>query len=393
MLRHNLILTLRKFKRNKPSFLINLIGLSTGLACVLLIFLWINDELSVDKFHEKDTQLYQVFQNYKFPHGIKTTETTSLLLANALVEAYPEIETTLTISNEEERPKGILSLNDKDVLVEGIYAAKNYFEVFSIPLVIGNKTEIIKDKNSIALSKGLALKLFKSTDVIGEVVAWNNQEWAANLEVTGVFENPPTNSTQQFDFILSMQHLWQNEHAATWNGDYVETFLVLREGTNISSFNQQITAFLKTQFEYADNTSLFVQQFSERYLNGNYENGQMVGGRIAYVKLFSLIALFILLIACINFMHLSTAQASTKMKEIGVKKAIGARRKSLIAQFLGESFLMVMISFIVAIALVNILTPQFNEITGKNLQLNFGKYFALINSVNFRKWIFSIDFL
>lgn len=371
MFRHNLILTIRKFKRNKISFLINLVGLSTGLACVLMIFLWVNDELGVDKFHEKDAQLFQVVQNYEFPNGIETTALTSLLLGDALAATYPEIETMVNVSGKEDSPIGILSLGEQAILAEGIFAAKNYFQVFSLPLIEGNATDIIKDKNSIAISKDLAIKLFNDTQVIGKMLAWKNDWWATDFVVSGVFENLPTNATQQFDFVLSNQYFWENEHAATWNGDYVDTYLVLKEGTNIKAFNERIAGFMKTQTAHGDKTTLFVQRFSEKYLHGNYENGKIVGGKIAYVKLFSLIALFILLIACINFMNLSTAQASTKMKEIGVKKAIGARRQSLIVQFLGEALLMVAISAVIALALVNVLMPQFNQITGKSLGVNF----------------------
>ena len=266
MFRHHLKITFRSFQRNKTSFLINLTGLATGLACVVLIFLWVNDELSVDKFHEKDDQLFQVFQNYEFPNGIETDEISPLLLANALEATFPEIETAVNISGKEDSPKGILSLAEKDILATGIFASENYFDAFSIPIIAGNLKPITKDKNSIALSKDLALKLFNSTDIIGKMVAWENESWKADLAVTSVFETPSSNSTHQFDFIMSNQYLWENEHAATWRGDYVETFLVLKEGIDIKAFNDRIAGFLKTQTEHGDKNHSFCTAIFQKVL-------------------------------------------------------------------------------------------------------------------------------
>ena len=135
MLKHILVLTFRKFKRNKTSLLINLTGLSTGLACVILILLWVQDEVSMDKFHEKDAQLYQVFQNYEFPNGIETSELSPLVLANALKANFPDIESTVNISGPEDSPKGILSVDNKSILASGIFSSENYFEAFSIPVL------------------------------------------------------------------------------------------------------------------------------------------------------------------------------------------------------------------------------------------------------------------
>jgi len=371
MFKHTIKLAIRSYWRNKSTFFINLIGLSTGLACVLLIYLWVNDELSVDKFHEKDAQLYQVFQNYEFPHGIDTWERTPLLLADALEENLPEVETAIAVSCEEDSPEGIISHDNKSLVAKGFYVADNYFEAFSYPVIAGDKSKIVVGKNSIALSEELALKLFNSTEIIGESIHWKNQWEDKKFQITGVFEKPPTESTVQFDFVMSLQYLWEDEYASKWTGDYVETYVLLKEAVSISQFNSQIAEFMKTQTDSREDALLFVQQYSNRYLHGNYENGQIAGGRIVYVRLFSIIALFILLIACINFMNLSTAQASTKMKEVGVKKTIGARRHSLITQYLGESVLMAFLSFFAALLLVKLLLPQFNQITDKSLQLNF----------------------
>ncbi len=371
MWRHNLKITVRKFRRHKASFLINLIGLSTGLACVLLIWLWVSDELNVDKFNEIDDRLYQVMQNAELSRGIETRKYTPLLLADALEENFPQVETALSVSQKEESPSGFLSYGENRILSDGYFVPPDFFKTFSYGIIEGKKSRIFKDKKSIVISENLALKLFNSTfNLIGKTLKYENPWWNDEMEITGVFKNPPANATEQFDFIMSIEHLWENEHAVEWGGDYATTFVVLKEGTDVRAFNLQIAKFMNTKTDKKQAFSLFIQRFSKRYLHGNYVNGQIAGGRIAYVRLFSLIAILILLMACINFTNLSTAQAATKMKEIGVKKVIGAQRHELIIQFLSEATLMVLISTMVAIGIVAVLLPQFNDITHKSLNLS-----------------------
>lgn len=372
MFRHNFLITYRTYLRNKSLFIINLSGLSTGLAAVLLVYLWVSNELSVDAFHQKDNQLYQVMQNFQLPDDILTMENTPLILGEAMVEEMPEVESAASISVEEGNPEGIISHIDENFEVKRLFVSKNFFDIFSYHLIEGDPDHVLANKNNIAISKELAIKLFGSTeDVIGKTVEWNNQWSKEPFQVTGVFSAPPASATMQFDALTHYD--WRVAHAphlAKWTSGEANTFLRLKEGTNIKRFNEKITNYLKPKHPSRENSTLFVQQYSKRYLHGKYENGLISGGRIVYVRLFSIIALFILLIACINFMNLSTAQAAKKMKEIGVKKAIGANRRTLIWQFLSESTLMAMLSLIVSVGLVIFILPQFNEITGKSLQLH-----------------------
>ncbi|MEZ4955135.1 MAG: ABC transporter permease [Saprospiraceae bacterium] len=371
MFRHHLILALRNFRRNKTSFLINLIGLSTGLACVLFIYLWVNDEWNMDKFHEKDDQLYKVMQNFHLPQGISTMDDTPVVLADALAAERPEVEAALSICSEGERPTGILANDGKEFAAEGLFAGNNFFEIFTYELINGNEKELLKNKSSIVISEELAIKLFNTTEnIIGKTIAWRTQYQDTTYQVTGVFKPATNNSFKPFDFLLNMEVLLDlDEWAGRWNATYAETFLLLKKGTDINQFNKSIADFLRFKDPKITAFELFVQKYSDEYLFGNYENGLQAGGRIAYVKLFSLIALFILLIACVNFMNLSTARASLKMKEVGVKKTIGASRSELIVQFMGESIILSFLALIFAVQLVVILLPYFNEITGKNLEL------------------------
>ncbi|WP_422082906.1 ABC transporter permease [Ulvibacterium sp.] len=361
--------------------MINIIGLSTGLACVLLIGLWVFDELRVDKFHKKDAQLYQVMQNFQFDGDIETECRTPVPLGEALLEEMPEVEHAVAINDffSWRSREGILSNGDNHIKAVGWHSAPDFFNVFSHKLLQGDKDQVLAGKNGIVLSESLAKRIFGTLDnIVGKTLEWKHPSFEGAYQVTGVFENLPANATAQFDFLISMEILLEKDRwAKGWGSSYAETFLTLKKGTDVEQFNKKIEGFLSTKDNSDDNATLFVQQYSKKYLYGQYENGAPVGGRIAYVRLFSIIALFILLIACINFINLSTALASRKMKEIGIKKTVGANKGTLIVQFLGESMLMAVLSLVVAILFVVLFLPQFNEIAGKQLHLNMDLYQGL----------------
>ncbi len=377
MFRHNLLITYRNFLRYKSTFAINLIGLSTGLACVLLIYLWVADELSVDKFHQKDEQLYQVLANFQHPEGIKTKENTSALLGKSLVQEMPEVESTVIINSVIDdwfNGEGVITYEDKRIKAKGVFASKDYFNVFSWHLIQGNKDQVLADKKGVVISESLARKIFNTTDnIIGKTFAWNQRMRFEGLaHVSGVFQDPPANSSKQFDIVFNFEKVIEaDKNTGQWNAGPAETYLILKKGTDISEFNKKISGYMSSK-DPNNKMSLSVSRYSDKYLYGHYENGVQAGGRIEYVWLFSIIAVFILAIACINFMNLSTAQASRKMKEIGVKKTMGINKRALILQFLGESILMAFLSLAVAAILVVLLLPQFNEITNKQLHVAIG---------------------
>ena len=366
MFRHNLLLIYRTFKRFKTSFFINLIGLSTGLACALLIYLWVNDELSIDKFHEKDSQLFQVIEHIQNIESIGTTNYTAGLLAETLAEEMPEVEYAVASRLREENKT--LSVGDTHIKAIVQYASQDFFNMFSYGLVQGDKDQVLRDKSAIVISEELAMNLFNTTEnIIGKVVEFEHDK---QYQVSGMFKGTPPNSSVQFDFVLSFEEYKDvNPNVLDWSYNSTFTYVTLKEDTNIDQFNDKITDFIKSKKSGV--RTLSARPYSEAYLYGNYENGVQAGGRIEYVRLFSIIAIFILLIACINFMNLSTAKASRRLKEVGIKKAIGADRKALIFQYLGESMLMTFLSLCMAILLVVLFLPQFNQITGKQLTLSF----------------------
>ncbi len=379
MIKYNLRIIFRNFKRNRSSFFINLIGLTTGLACALLIFLWVNDELSVDKFFANDKQLFQVMQNTKGANGIETIDATPGHLAKALSEEVPEVEYAVAVvPTSFNISKGVISMAEKHIKSVGQYVSEDFFNVFSYKILYGERSKLLSEKNDVVISRELALKLFDHIqDAIGKAIEWNAQNISGTYTVSGIFDPPSSHATNHFDLLLNYNLYEGSNPWSGWGNSSPRTYVLLKEGTSPNVFNDKIIDFIKSKDKNLDVT-LVAQRYSDRYLNGIYENGKPSGGRIEYVKLFSLIALFILIIACINFMNLSTARASRRIKEVGIKKTVGAGRKTLIIQYLGESMMMAFLSLGLAVLLVSLLIAPFNNLTGKYLTLSFDANFILI---------------
>ncbi|HEX5153749.1 MAG TPA: ABC transporter permease [Parafilimonas sp.] len=384
----------RNLLKDKQFSLLNLLGLSTGLACVLLIYLWVSDELSVDKFNANDSRLYQVIKTAPGADGsISTYLTTPGLLGQSMQNELPEVRYATVVRAEEfDERAGIISINDKRFKANFEFIDQNFFKVFSYTIIDGNANEFASNKYGVLLSDKMALKLFSTTqNLTGKTIGWNSGEFTGSYIVSGVFKSPPANATDQFDLMFNykMYQSKESQDLANWGSNNQYTYLLLKKGTDVDAFNKKIKDFTKEkikQFYPGDKGLLhwegdiFVQKYSDGYLHGNYVNGKISGGRIEYVKLFSVIAIFILVIACINFMNLSTAKASRRMKEVGIKKVVGASKGSLILQYIGESILMAFASLMIALLLVELLLPAFRGITGKDitLQLNANLILSVI---------------
>ncbi len=272
MLKHNLLIIFRNIKRNKSSFFINLVGLSTGLACALFIYLWVNDELSIDKFHKKDNRLYQVISNFESPQGIQTKTITPIIMANAIAEEFPEVEyATATNAFLFYAKEGMLIEGDNHFKAKGMFASEDFFHVFSYHLTQGNINSVLKNKNNIVISEGLARKLFNTTEhIIGKTIKWDHPFFLGTFQISGIFEGLPANSSYQFDVIFSIEKILENDSfAMQWGGFYAETCLILKKGTNVDRFNEKIKDYLKSKDRNNNNVTLFAQQFSTRYLYGN----------------------------------------------------------------------------------------------------------------------------
>lgn len=365
MIRNSFKIAWRNLIKNRQSTFLNLMGLSTGLTCVLFIYLWVNDERNVDRFHKNDSRLYQVMGHIKLPDGIHTQENTPGLLARSMAEEMPEIEHAISVQSG--YGMGVLSAGDNHIKAKEQFADKDFFNVFSYTLNEGDKDRLFSNKYNVLLSDELAIKLFHTTkDLLGKTVQWNDDK--EPYIISGIFKKPATNSSIQFDLLFNYELFFerQGDNILSWENSYPATFIVVKKGTDIEQLSKKVTNYLQTKSSKAPLT-LSLRKYSDRYLYSTYENGVQSGGRIGYVRLFSIIAIFILIIACINFMNLSTAKAAGRTKEIGIKKVTGATRSMLVAQYLGESILMVFLSVIIALILVALFLPQFNIITGKEL--------------------------
>lgn len=377
MFKHNLLISYRSFNRYKSTFLINLVGLSTGLACAIFIYLWVADEMKVDGFHEHDGRLYQVMRNKLRPDDVSTQPNTPIPLAPSIEEELPEVEKALAIRRPSE---GVASVDETHIKAEVLLAGTQFFELFSFPLQQGNSTRAFTNTKSVAISTDLAEKLFGSTDnVIGKSIQLNHSTYKGLLEISAVFENVPFKSTLQFDMVLDIElFTTKYEWANDWNGDEAQTFVLLAEGAELEKFNNKIQEYLEAKEpEDRKGSQLFLQKYSDTYLYGDYKDGRPVAGRASYTRLFTYIAIFLVLIACINFVNLSTAHASQKMKEIGVKKALGSGRSALVTQLLTETIVMSLVSVLIALFVVALLIPGFNELVSKELALQF----SLVNSL------------
>ena len=371
MLKSYFRITWRNLLKDRQFTALNLIGLSVGLACTLLIGLWVADELHMDKYNEKDAQLYQVMGNFKTDAGIKTGTHTSGILAPALKKEIPEIEEAVTVFPASWfSSKGTLTAGDKHLKADGQYVSRGYFDIFTCPFLAGDRNRLFADKLAVAISDQMAEKVFgTTTDVIGKTIKFEQSEFSGSFVITGIFQHNPPNATEQFDLIFNFDlALERRDGLQKWYNSDPSTYVIVKKGTDINQLNAKIRDFLRSRSKY-DLPTLFLTRFSDRYLHDHYENGVQTGGRITYVKLFSIVAAFILIIACINFMNLSTAKAAYRAREVGIKKVVGASRRSLILQYLGESVLLSLLSLILAVGLLILLLPVFNEITGKTLIL------------------------
>lgn len=383
MLRHNLLIIFRNFRKYKSSFLINLIGLSTGLASFMLIYLWVNDEVQKDKFHEHNDRLYQVMRTLEFTDGrTLTNDNNSVLLAPEMLAELAEVEIAVPVM--EEFSYAILEANEQKIKAAGKFVGEDFFEAFSFNLVQGSKDKVLSEKSSIVISQFLADKFFKDQNPIGKSFHMVDNtdgevEYEADYIVSGVFDNAGLNSSEHFDFLLpnGLFFSGRDQTVRAWESNGPNVYILLREGADPKEFDKKLSQFYEAKmrglwgerFPYTS-VKMHLQTYSSRYLYGNYENGRPSGGRISYVYLFSIVGVITLLIACVNFINLSTALASRRLKEVGVKKVFGTTRKVLISQHFLESFILVFLSFMVALILLVFSLPSFNAITGKALSLN-----------------------
>lgn len=352
-------------KRKGFSFL-NILGLSLGLGSALLIFLWVKHERSVDNFHSKADRLYVAMNRGMLNNELYCWPNTPKPLGPTLTVDYPEVEQVARFS----RTGFLFTVGETQANAGGAFVDASFLDMFDFPLVTGSSQTALSHTNDIVITEAFAMRLFGKTDVIGQQVRIDSIDYAT---VSGILKKLPTNTRFQFDYLLPwtyMERLGRSDES--WTNNSVTTYIELSKKAQLANVNENI----KDISIKKGNTKneIFLHPFPDWWLYSEFKNGQVAGGRIEMVQLFTAIALFILLIACINFMNLSTARSEKRAKEVGIRKVVGARRHVLISQFLIESILLALLSGVLAVVFVMVSLPFFSGLIGVKLAIDFSNF-------------------
>ena len=356
---------LRVFWKERAYAFLNILGLTVGLTASMLLLVYIDGERSVNQFHEKIDRMYQVMEHQNYSGTIFTTTANPGPLKDALKAEMPEVEHFAQFTWEQER---LLILDGQSFKESGRVASEDFFHVFSTKFIEGTKENSLTEPSVLYISESLKNRMFGERQALGASVTVNG--WG-EYKIGGVFEDIPKNTTLEFDFVMPYGP-WgeRNDWLEDWGNNGIRGLLTLNQGVDYKQFNEKIKGFVKEKNE-GSVVDLFVHPWKDVYLKGSFEDGQQAGGRITYVRLFTAVGIFILVIACINFMNLATARSTKRAKEVGVKKVVGSSKAQLILQFMGESVIMSTISALLAGLLIMLLMPSLNELIDKQLTFSF----------------------
>lgn len=363
---------LRHIKRFKEYSLLNVIGLALGMASAILIMLWIEHEVRTDKFHAQGENIYRVMTIFKFSdEDISIDESVTGPLAPALEEEVPEVKYAVRLSWKEEV---LFRLGDKMFYEEGHFADSSFFNVFSFPFLQGNPVTALNSPNSVVISDKLARKYFGSENAVGKTIQIRSEKEEL-YTITGVFENIPSYSSLQFDYILPFaKYIEYYSWSIHWGNFNMMTFLLAEPNVSTEVLDKKITDTFLAHATWKI-PAFCVQPFEEAHLRNEFGTSKYnPSGLIVYIRIFSLVALFILFLACMNYTNLSTAIATRRGKEVGVKKVFGSGRRYIFKQFTVEAAVLTTISFFFTILIVNLVLPYFNKLIHSSLSFNLTDY-------------------
>ena len=381
----------RNLVRHKLYSITNIAGLSIGLASVMLIMLYVSDEVSFDKFHQNGAQIYRVSHEALSPEGKEEKGgNTGKLQAQAFKDRIPEITATCRLRGgwQELVKKGSNALSENVTYVDS-----NFLNMFSFPLLEGDPSTALNDRNSVIITEAIALKYFNTSHAIGKTMEINQDGAFNTFIVTGVAKNTPLNSSIRFDFLLPIERTLQGDWTNRWMTNFLNTFIQLRKDADVNAVTKKMMAVFdehagvqmaEIKKKYPGVFYRYVlQPFQAMHLEKDYNvsNGLIAGSNAVYSYILSGIALFILLIACINFINLSLARSLNRGKEVGIRKVAGSTRRQLIWQHLGESLMLNLIAFIPALIIVQLALPYFSELANKELSISY--IFSLQNLLLF----------
>lgn len=380
MLKNYLLIATRNLLKNRMYSFINISGLAIGITCSVLIFLWVIDEISFDQFIPKVDRLSQVWSNAYFDGGVKSWKSVPLPVYEALKTADSHIKRVAVTDWGYDHL--ISTGGEKRLMKRGFYVSEEFLEMFEFPLLAGNAAQVLDDPRSIIISESVAKALFDNEDPINKTIRLDNEH---ELKVTGILKNVPKNSSFQFDFLLTWKFReqvseWIKKNNTNWGNYSFQVFVETNETGDKAAVDKSIKMMLQNHGEKDMKPELFLYPMPRWRLYSNFDNGVETSGMSDYVQLFTVIAVFILIIACINFMNLATARSEHRAREVGIRKSVGSRRVELILQFIGESTLISFLAFVIAILLAQLLLPVYNSLVEKELVINYAsKEFWLIS--------------
>lgn len=377
-----LTVSFRNLWNNKTFSLLNILGLATGIAVFMLIMLWVKNEVSYNSFHTDSDRIAQVITNQPFENGeIATFTAVPTKLKAALQADLPGVEYATRVTWGDVRQ---FSVDEKNFSEYGLYVDPEFLKVFTFPLIKGDASGVLKEPNTILLTEKLAEKYFGTADPVGKTIMI---EQRTPFKVVGVLKNVPANSSIRFDYLMPMQDYINTAMGGVegWESNNIKTYVKLKASADMAAVSASMGGFMKKYTDEQPKSTLRLFAMKDWYLRFDFKNGVYAGGgRITYVNIFIITAIFILLLACINFMNLSTARATQRAKEVGVRKVSGADRKSLIIQFICESILYAFLAGLIAIILVALTLPWFNTFLGKAISIDYlnpvyiGGFFSII---------------
>jgi ABC-type antimicrobial peptide transport system permease subunit len=355
----------RNLMRNKGFSLINVFGLVIGMTCTLLIFLWVRDEISFDRFHKNYDHIYQVIANRDFKNHVFTDRNMVLPMAGELEKKYPDVEHAVVITY---RQPHLFQYGDLKLNKSGYNVSEHFFDMFTWKFIKGSSKDILNDPSSLILTQSLATALFGNADPINKMVKIDNDH---SMKVVAVVEDPPFNSTLSYDFIMPFNYSDENIRQAmeNWQNSSWAVFLQMKPGADMKLMDKNINTLKKEHDKHDEVSTYFTFPMSKWRLYSDFKDGKNTGGMIEYVRLFIIIALGILLIACVNFMNLSTARSEKRSKEVGIRKTLGSNKRQLIMQFFCESIILSFIAFLVSLLAVWLLMTPFNKLVDKHLTI------------------------
>lgn len=383
MLRNFFKVTIRNLRRNSLYSIINISGLAIGISCSILILLWVRNETSFDKFIPKSDRLHQVWVNAEFDGSTQSWTSIPLPSYEEMKTAHAKIVNSVVTGWGAER---LIARDDNRIMQQGYYVSEEFLDMFEYEMAVGDRSEVLDDPSSIVISESLAEIMFKGENPIGEFLKVSDQ---STLKVTGIFKDVPNNSTFQFDYLIPWKHReaiqpWVVNNKTNWGNYSFQVFVELAGANDELEVEAGIKDILTEKGQTDVPREFFLHPMERWRLYSNFEDGKEAGGQADYVNLFSAIALFVLVIACINFMNLATARSERRAREVGIRKSLGSLRSHLIMQFYGESLIISLISFLLAIVLVLAVLPAYNNLVDKELYIDF---------LSSEFWIFSLTII